>query len=148
MKSKKRLAAEILKVSPKKIRFASEAIEDIKKAITRSDIRGLIAIGKITRSRESEGSRARARLLAAQKRKGRRKGKGCKKGTKYSIVTRKEKWIKRIRIQRMFLKNLRDKNLIPRRDYQMLYSKSRGGYFRSVRHIKLYLKEHNIIKVK
>ncbi|MEW5897049.1 MAG: 50S ribosomal protein L19e [Nanoarchaeota archaeon] len=148
MKSKKRLAAEILKVSPKKVRFSSAALEEIKKAITRSDMRGLIAVGKVGKTRGSEGSRVRARFLAAQKRKGRRKGKGCKKGTKYTIETRKEKWIKRIRVQRLFLKNLRDKGLIPRSDYQTLYAKSRGGYFRSVRHIKLYLKEHNIIKAK
>ena len=47
MKSKKRLAAEILKTSQTKIKFVREALEDIKKAITRSDIRGLIAIKQI-----------------------------------------------------------------------------------------------------
>ena len=42
MKAKRKLAAKILKISPKKVSFAVEALDEIKKAITRSDIRGLI----------------------------------------------------------------------------------------------------------
>ena len=78
MKNKKSLAAKILKVSPKKIKFVADALEDIKKAITRSDIRGLIAIGKIFKSKKNEQSLARARKVKAQKKKGRQKGKGSK----------------------------------------------------------------------
>ena len=50
MKSKKRLAGDILNVSPSKIIFAVDALEEIKKAITRADIRGLIAVKKITKN--------------------------------------------------------------------------------------------------
>lgn len=51
MKGKKRLAANILKTSPKKVKFVQDALGEIKKAITRADIRGLIAIKKIVRVR-------------------------------------------------------------------------------------------------
>ena len=43
MKSKKRLAAEILKTSPKKIKFIRTALEDIKKAIVKYCTAGNIA---------------------------------------------------------------------------------------------------------
>ena len=74
MRNKKELAAKILKISPKKVKFISSALEDIKKAITRSDIRGLIAIKKIMVNKKNEQSRVRANILASQKKKGRRKG--------------------------------------------------------------------------
>lgn len=146
MRNKKQLAAKLLKVSPKKVRFLSSALEDIKKAITRSDMRGLIATKKISINKKNEQSRSRANVLAGQKKKGRRKGKGSKKGSKYSVVSRKESWMLKVRAQRNFLKNLRDQELINSKDFRMLYSKSKGGYFRNKRHIKLYLNEHNLIK--
>jgi large subunit ribosomal protein L19e len=146
MKSKKQLAAKIMKTSPKKVKFVADALEEIKKAITRSDIRGLIAIKKIVRSGTNEHSRAGARKIAAQKRKGRRKGKGSKKGSKHSIVTGKEKWMAKIRVQRVFLKDLRDKKMLTSSNYQSLYRKSKGGYFRNKRHIKLYITEHHLIE--
>ena len=148
MRNKKELAAKILKVSPKKIRFAPDALEDIRKAITRSDIRGLVAVGKIFIVAKNQHSRAGARRVAAQKRKGRRRGKGSRKGSKHSVVTRKDKWISKIRAQRDLLTELRDKSLLSIKNYRMLYTKCKGGYFRNRRHIKLYIKEHNLIEAK
>lgn len=146
MKSKKRIAAEVMKTSPGKVRFADDALEDIKKAITRSDFRGLIAVGKITKSGKNLHSRAGARKIARQKRKGRRKGRGSRKGSKYSIVNRKDQWVARIRAQRSLLKDLRDNEIVSKKTYQMLCAKSKGGYFRNRRHIKLYLREQNLIE--
>src|SRR3989338_7841036 len=145
MNNKKRLAAKILGISPYKVRFADGSLEEVKKAITRSDIRGLIAVGKIYADHTNHQSRAHARKIAQQKRKGRQKGRGTKKGSKYSIVSRKEQWINRIRVQREFLKELREKEMLTAQSYQMLRNKSKGGYFRNKRHIKLFLTEHNLI---
>jgi hypothetical protein len=36
-----------------------------------------------------------------------------------------------------------EKNIITKLAYRELYLKSKGGYFRSRRHIKLYLDEHD-----
>ncbi len=146
MKSKKRLAASILKTSPKKVKFVHEALEEIKKAITRSDIRGLLAVKKIILSKKNQQSRVRARKIAVQKRKGRQKGTGTKKGKKNSIVSRKEKWMAKVRVQRLFLKELREKKLITTSNYRMLYSKVKGGFFRNKRHIKLYLTEYHLFE--
>jgi len=149
MKSKKRLAAKILKTSPKKIKFTADALEDIKKAITRSDIRGLVAIKQITDSKSPSQSKARARKTAAQKRKGRQKGHGSRKGKKYAKVSRKEQWVLKVRVLRKFLKQLREKNLLTPQDYRTIYSRIKGGFFRNKRHLKLYLEENNLLnKVK
>ncbi|MEK6937486.1 MAG: 50S ribosomal protein L19e [Nanoarchaeota archaeon] len=148
MINKKNLAAKIMKISPGKVKFASDALEEIQKALTRSDLRGLIAVGKIYKDNSNYHSHARARKNAEQKRKGRQKGRGSKKGKKFSLVGRKEQWVNRVRIQREFLQELRDKELVSRENYQTIYLKIKGGFFRNKRHVKLYLNEYNLIKKK
>ena len=81
-------------------------------------------------------------------RKGRQRGKGSREGRKFSIVNRKERWMARIRVQRSFLRELKEKSLISIGNYRMLYAKTKGGYFRNKRHIKLYLTEHNLFEAK
>ncbi len=146
MKSKKRLAAKLLKTSPKKIKFVADALEDIKKAITRSDIRGLVAIKKIIKSKSNEQSRVRARKIATQKKKGRRKGHGSRKGKKYARFPKKEQWMIKVRNQRDLLKKLRDKELISPSNYRLIYMKIKGGFFRNKRHLKFYLEENKFLK--
>ncbi len=146
MNPKKKLAAKVLKTSPGKVRFNESALEEISKAITKSDVRGLIAVGKIKKITPNEQSRTRARENAAQKSKGRRKGKGSRKGRKFAEISRKERWMTRIRLQRRFLKELKQKGLLSPANYHLLYAKSKGGYFRNKRHIKLYITEQNLIQ--
>jgi len=52
----------------------------------------------------------------------------------------------KIRALRDLLKTLRTKEVIERSSYRLLYRKAKGGYFRSRRHIKLYIEEHNLAK--
>ncbi len=146
MNNKKILAGKLLGLSPGKVRFAADALEDIQKAITRADLRGLIAMGKITAAGKNYHSRARARVIRIQKRKGRQRGKGSHKGSKHSLVGRKEQWVTRIRVQREFLQELRQKGLLEKKNYRQLYLMSKGGYFRNKRHIKLYLTEHHLLR--
>lgn len=54
----------------------------------------------------------------------------------------------KIRTQRVFIKDLRDKNLINVTNYRELYRKSKGGFFRNKRHIKLYIQENKLINKK
>ena len=145
-KIQKRLAAEILKCSKKKITFDKDRLSDIKEAITKADIKSLIGNKAISKKAGKHVSRARARVQLRQKRKGRRRGHGSKKGKRTSRLSKKEKWIKTVRAQRDLLKELRNKEIISKSDYQMLYRKSKGGFFRSRRHIKMYIEEHDIAK--
>jgi len=146
LKLQKRLAADILKCSEKRIWFDPTRLEDIKEAITKIDVRSLINDRAIKKKPVKGVSRVRARKIALQKRKGKRKGAGSKKGKKTARLSKKAAWIRKIRIQREFLKELRDKGLVSKSDYHSLYQKSKGGFFRSKRHIKLYLEERGLVK--
>lgn len=146
MKHKKRLAAKVLGASLSKVFFAEEAQAEISKAITRSDMRGLIAVGKVALKNKNHRSRGRARKLRLQKRKGRQRGHGSRKGGKHSLVSRKDTWKARIRVQRRFLRSLLNRQILSHGNYRLLYVKSKGGFFRNLRHVKLYLTEHKLIE--
>ena len=146
LKIQKRLAAQILKTSGKKIRLDSDRLEDIKEAITKADIKSLIKDNAITEKRARGISGHRISKKRVKKRKGRRSGFGSIKGSKGARRGKKRAWIRSVRAQRGFLKLLRDKKIIPDNEYRPLYMKSKGGFFRSKRHIKVYMKERGIIK--
>lgn len=142
--TQKRIAAQLLKCGEERVHFNPQYLESIKEAITKSDIRLLISDNIITKIPEKGVSRARARKADAQKRKGLRKGKGSKKGTLNAVITAKRRWINKVRIQREFLKELKDKNYLTTQTYRNLYLKVKGGFFRSKRHIQLFINEHNL----
>jgi len=142
----KRLAADIMKCSPKKIVFDNSQLAEIKEAITKADIKTLIANNVIWIRPAKSPSRGRARKISAQKKKGRRRGDGSKKGKATARLSKKDAWKISIRTQRKLIKELRDKDLISKKDYQIIYRKSKGGFFRSRKHIKMYLDEHGLFK--
>ena len=146
LKIQKRLAAQILKTSGKKIRLDSNRLEEIKEAITKADIKSLIKDNAITEKRTRGISGYRINKKRLQKSKGRRSGFGSIKGSKGARRGKKRAWMMGIRAQREFLKSLKDKKIIPLGEYRSLYMKSKGGFFRSKRHIKVYMKERGIIK--
>ncbi|MCK4589272.1 MAG: 50S ribosomal protein L19e [Nanoarchaeota archaeon] len=146
LKNQKRLAAEILKCSTKKIHFDPENLGDIQEAITRADIKSLINQGIISVKKKGYNSRVRARKILRQKRKGSRRGAGSRKGSKYARLGKKEAWMSKIRAQRELLKKLRDREMIEKKTYRDLYLKAKGGFFRNKRHIKLYMEEHKLLK--
>jgi large subunit ribosomal protein L19e len=145
LKLQKRLAASMLKCSPKRVVFNPARLEDIKEAITKTDIRLLIGGGVIAERPSTGVSRARANKRKNQKKKGLRRGEGSRKGKFTARSPSKEAWMNKIRAQRMFLKYLRSSSLIKQEDFKQLYSKSKGGFFRSIKHIKLYLNEHSLL---
>lgn len=148
LKIQKRLSGDILNCSKKRIVFDSERLDEIKEAITKTDIRGLIK-DKAIHSKPIRGiSKFKARKIKRQKRKERQKGHGSRKGKKNARLPKKHIWMKKIRAQRNLLKRMKEKGIITNKTHRLLYSKSKGGFFRSIRHIKLYLEEHNLIKKK
>ncbi|MGV8141631.1 MAG: 50S ribosomal protein L19e [Candidatus Woesearchaeota archaeon] len=143
LKVQKRLASQILNCSPDRVIFNDDRLEDIKQAITKRDLKLLIGDGAITRRPGNFTSKVRSRKLALQKRKGRRSGPGTRKGKFTARFKPKKTWMSRLRVQREFLKMLLEKKILTKEAYRELYLKSKGGYFRSKRHIKLYLQEHD-----
>ena len=147
LKVQKRLAAQILDCSPKRVVFDNDRLEDIKQAITKRDLKLLVGDHAISMAPKNATSKFRVRKLKIQKSKGRRKGAGSKKGSFNSRFDIKMVWMRNLRVQRAFLLLLVSKNIISRLAYRELYLKSKGGYFRSKRHIKLYLEEHDELLV-
>ena len=87
-----------------------------------------------------------ARKNKLQKSRGKQRGFGSRKGKKTARTNPKEAWMNKIRLQRGFIKSLRDKDMIPSPFYHELYSKTKGGFFRSIRHLKLYVSESGKLK--
>ena len=146
LKTQKTLVAKILGCSNKRISFVSEHLSDIKEAITRQDLKGLIGQGIIRKKQKKGVSKVRARKYQIQKRKGKRRGHGSRKGKKTARLPKKHVWMSRIRVQRAFLKRLIEKEKISNKDYRALYIKSKGGFFRSKRHLQLFITEKGLMK--
>lgn len=146
MKTQRRLAADILDISPKHIKFDPEHLDEIEDAISRQDIRDLVEQGIISKKHRDHQSRSKARHKKKQKSKGRRRGKGSIKSGQNARKPRKRKWINKIRAQRKLLKQLKENDRIENKTYRDLYRKAKGGYFRSRRHIKLHLEQNELFK--
>ncbi len=144
--SQKRIAAQVLKCSPEKVAFSPDRLSDIKEAITKQDIKSLIGENAIRKLRTNSQSRSRARFRDSQRARGRQRGAGSRKGRAAARLPRKLRWIGKIRLQRALLKELRSSNSIGKKDYRELYLKAKGGFFRSKRHLELYMSEHGLKK--
>ncbi|OYT43364.1 MAG: 50S ribosomal protein L19e, partial [Candidatus Aenigmarchaeota archaeon ex4484_56] len=118
---KRRLAARILKVGKWRVHFDSNHRKEIEEAITASDFRILIKKGYIKKLPEKKN-------LSVNKDK--RKGKGRRKGGKYSRLNSKRRWIIKIRALRRELKKLKEEGKIDKATYKDLYRKAGGGFFR------------------
>jgi len=145
LKVQKNITRSLLKVGIKRIKFDPEKLSEIKEAITKKDIHGLINKRIIEISPKRGSSRGRARKILLQKRKGRRKGIGSRKGKSNARLNSKKNWINRIRILRRFLRKMKEKKIIVNKDYRELYLKAKGGFFRSERHLKTYMSERGLI---
>jgi len=146
LKTQKRIASNILNVGSKRVWFDPARLDEIKESITRTDIKSLIKDKAIQAKKLVNTSRVRARKIKLQKSKGRRKNKGSRKGKRTARLSRKQGWMKLIRLQRKFLRELKLKNIITTKIYRMLILKAKGGFFRSKRHIKLYIGEQGLAK--
>lgn len=144
----KRLAADVLNCSPKRVHFVPDRAAEIKEAITKADIRSLVGEGLIYKEQEQGVSRVRARHRANQRKKGLQRGPGKRKGKQTAIVPRKTAWMTKIRVQRGFIQELKEKGLVNQESYKNLYRKAKGGFFRNKRHIKIYIQEHNLVQTR
>jgi len=146
LKAQKRMAAEILKCGENRVYFDPYLIDEIKMAITREDIRNLVKEGIILKKYKQGNSKYRKNLLHERRKKGRARGIGKRKGTKYARLPKKKRWMNRIRPQRRELKKLRDRKLITTATYRKLYKNAKGGMFTSVAQMNRYIKEKEFIR--
>lgn len=144
MTSQRRMAAEILKCGEYRVWMAQNP--KIAQAITRADVRRLIADKLIKKLPVKKVKRIETKRKLAQKRKGRRKGTGSRKGTIAARIGKKTFWLKIVRPQRALLKELKDKKSIEPKSYRKIYRLIKGNAFRSKAHLMLYLQERGLVK--
>ncbi len=142
----KRLAAYVLRCSAKRVVFDTERLAEIKESITKADIRALVEQGVIRKVPERGISRSRTRLVQSQKRKGKRKGHGSRKGSAGARTNKKRTWVNKVRLQRSYLQDLRSRKIIEQARFVEIYKKIKNNFFRSKRHMQLYLTEQGILK--
>ncbi len=140
----KRIAADVLSCGVHRVWLNTERAEEISMAITREDIKKLIHRGLVRKKPEKATSKVRARKRALQRKKGRRKGHGKRKGTINARMSKKARWMQRIRPLRRELKTMRDTRYIEKNVYRKLYRMAKGGAFRSVAHLRTYVEEHSM----
>lgn len=146
LSTQKRLAAEILSVGTSRIWIDPSRVEEVAEAITREDVKRLIKDGVIRVKPVHSNSRARWRARHLQRKKGRRRGHGKRKGTKSARLDEKEAWMNRIRKIRKYLKYLRESEVIDRKTYRRLYRLAKGGAFHSLASLRTYMIERGILK--
>ena len=139
LNAQRRLAADVLDVGENRVWFDPDAQGEIAEAITREEVRELVAEGVIDAKVARGNSRGRARERNAKRAYGHRKGPGTRKGKAGARENEKDRWRKNIRAQRRKLRELRDEGELSPSEYRDLYDKARGGEFRSVEYMMNYI---------
>ena len=133
----KELAAKILKVGVGRIYLDPTQTSKIKEAMTKDDIRTLIAERVIKKKPQVSQSKGRTRVSKEAKAKGRGRGKGKRSASKKVRSEQRDRWINRVRSQRRTLKELKVKNSkeVKEIGYSKIYKRIKGGYFRGKRNL-------------
>jgi large subunit ribosomal protein L19e len=134
------MAAEILKCGLNRVWIDPNRMEEVADAITREDVRAAIRSGTIRKLPVRGQSRGRIRYRAAQKKKGRRRGPGSRKGARGARSPKKARWVRTIRALRRVLKELRDEGKLDRSVYRVQYLRAKGGMYRSKAHLLQHLR--------
>ncbi len=144
----RRLASEILGCGINRVRITTDPAEqeNIFDAITREQVRELIARNVITMREERGISRARTRMRQAQRQKGRRRGHGTRRGSANARASRKGQWIGTIRRLRSYLRELKAQGRIDVRTYRRFYRQAKGGMFKSKAHLTQQLQMAGVLK--
>jgi large subunit ribosomal protein L19e len=138
----KKLAAKVFGVGIDRVKIIDK--EKADQAMTREDVRSLVKQGKIEIKQKKGVSRVRARKIAIQKKKGRKKGSGKRKGGTKARTPKKKDWMKKVRALRKKLREI--KPTMETGSYRRLYNMVKGGYFRNKSHLMLYVKEKELVK--
>ena len=134
----KRLASDIFGVGTNRIKIKEgrEILEILKAEIVRrEDVKARFS--EIAYIVPVKGRRKKERK--------REQGPGRRKGTKYSRLSKKEQWMRKIRALRKFIKELYQSGKIDTKTKNDVYRKAKGGHIKSKRALITYLKNNNLL---
>jgi large subunit ribosomal protein L19e len=146
LRNQRRVASTLLKCGVHRVWIDPNRSEDVAFAVTRDDVRNLIKSGSVRAKQKAGSSKGRIRFANAQRKKGKRKGQGSRKGAKYARFPKKRRWISTIRPIRRQLCEFRDQNIIEKNVYRKYYLYSKGGMFKNKGHLVAHLKAENLLK--
>jgi len=142
--SVRRMAAQIMDIGEKRVVFDDSQVGEIGKAVTKDDVRKLIAAHAINPKKKKGVPRKRGRARTVRRRL-RGLGAGGRKGTANARTAQKTKWIARVRAQRALLKQLKEDGKLTQ-GYRDIYWKIKGGAFADKARMVTYLKERGYMK--
>jgi len=142
MKFARRAAAEILNRGESAIRFNKNAIDEIKKALTKDDVRKLIQNGSIYAVKAKHNLSLNSKILKKKREEGRRRGFGRRKGTRKARGG--ISWEKKVRSQRAVLKELKEMGKIDSSNFKKFYLLIKGNAFPDKASLLLHLKENGV----
>jgi large subunit ribosomal protein L19e len=144
--NQRRMAADVLKCGAHRVWIDPNRMEEVADAITREDVRAVVSAGLIRKLPVAGPSRGRTRYMADQRRKGRRRGPGRRKGAHGARDPKKRRWIRAIRAQRDTLKRYREDGRLAPRDYRRFYLRAKGGMYRSRSHLEQQLQAEGVLQ--
>ena len=145
LRNQRRIAAAVLGCGEGRVWIDPLHADAVAEAVTRQDIRGLVKKGYIRAAQKQGVSRGRARYQADQKKSGRQKGPGSRKGAAGARDPRKQRWMRTIRPIRAVLREMRENERITPSVYRQYYRKAKGGSFRSRAHLVSHMRTDGVI---
>jgi large subunit ribosomal protein L19e len=146
MSSIREISADELKVGKSRVWIDTNNLDKVLDATSRDDIKKLIGLNVIQRKDKKNHSNQRLKKRINQLSKGRRRGPGSVRGTKYARYPRKRRWITTIRALRSELKGLKEKDAIDRATYRKYYRTIKSGSFTSRAQLVSHLRTESLIK--
>lgn len=140
----RRVASRLLKCGASRVKILDA--KKAEEALTSEDILSLVKQGLIFKVPVKGVGRGKAKFKQARVGAGRRRGRGSQKGSKHSLMPRKERWTAKVRSQRLLLKKARP--LLVEGSYARVYRMVKGNNFRNKKHLKSFLEENKMLKNK
>ncbi|TBU09448.1 ribosomal protein L19 [Hamiltosporidium tvaerminnensis] len=125
------MASVIMRCGEGKVWIDPNEFTRISNASSREQVRDLIKDGFIIQKPQVVHSRFRARERQKEKAKGRHMGIGKRKGTANARAPVKEIWMKKMRIMRKILREMRKSGKITPTEYRKYYLQVKGNTFKS-----------------
>lgn len=136
IKFTKRVASQILGRGENALRMRPESMEEIRKAITRDDVRKLIQSGAVT------AIKPKWELHKPAKQEKRKRGRGKRRGS--AKARRGRVWEKKVRSQRLLIKRLKYMKKVDNATFKRYYLLIKGNQFPDKRSLLLHLSDEGI----